>query len=66
MTDLRPKVEAQKRKYETSQRGRICGNRVEYTIRESGSVDRFKRKSNGRATSGDDYRLSRPQRVARR
>jgi hypothetical protein len=65
MTDIRAKVDAQKRKYEISQRGKVNGNRVEYTVRESESDERKKRKSNGRATSGGDYRLDRPKRVGR-
>jgi hypothetical protein len=43
MVDTKAKVEAQKRKYDTSQKGKVHGNRVEYFIRQSTQTESFKR-----------------------
>ena len=63
MTDTIAKVEAQKKKYKTSQGKKLNGSWVEYFIRPSESDDSYKRRPNRRATSGGDYRLHRPERV---
>jgi hypothetical protein len=43
MVDTKAKVEAQRRKFTTSQRRGIKGNRVEYAVRESEQKETFKR-----------------------
>jgi hypothetical protein len=44
MVDTKAKVDAQKGKFKTSQKGRLRGNRVEYVVRESAKEESFKRQ----------------------
>ncbi len=43
MVDTKAKVDAQKHKYDISQKGKVHGNRVEYVVRESKQDGPYKR-----------------------